>query len=146
MRWREGKKTYVKPPPKHPSPMLLQLQPLDINIGQHHAPHKKDRHEPNPRLHVQPAAVRPPGDHQRARDAGQRQHQDDIAVHPVEQEDPVPDGGHELEANQKTGGEDGGQVQTDADLLDAALREPVALTAPLVAGGRAEGSPVVELG
>jgi len=58
----------------------------------------------------------------------------------------VPDGGHELEANQKTGGEDGGQVQTDADLLDAALREPVALTAPLVAGGRAEGSPVVELG
>lgn len=106
--------------------MLLNLQPLDVDVGQHHTHHENDAQNAHGELYFQTATKGVSGRHETTHGADEGQDQNGVAVESMDQQGLVPDGRDELKADEKTGGEDGGEVHSKAHLGDAPGR-PITL-------------------
>jgi hypothetical protein len=132
---------YIEPPSKHLGPVLLNLQPLDVDVRQHHAHRKGDAADADAELDLDAASKSMSRRHESTHGADEGQDQDDVTVQSMKQEGLVPNGRDELKTDKKTGGEDSREVHADANLGDAASG-PVALAD---ARGPAKVSVVIEV-
>ena len=117
---------------QHPSPMLIDLQMPDIPIRQPEPDLDDNGQQSDPSLRLDRAAERAPRDHQRPRISCRHQQNNNIAAEPVEQDDFIPDSGHELQDHEQGGGQDAAEMQQEAGLV-----VPVAL--PVAFAGRGGG-------
>ena len=119
--------TNVEPRPQHPGPVLLELEALDVDVGQAQGPDEHDCHNAGCDLHIECSAEGIFCDDERARCPDETQKQNKVAVEAVEQDDLVADGGHELEAGEEAGGQDGAKVDDDAGPFDGVFFVVVAV-------------------
>ena len=106
---------------QHPCPMLVDLQAFDIIIGHAQARSHNDRKEADAGLCRRCAAKRFSRQHEGARDAEEEEDGDDVAVDAMEEDELVPDDGHELPDHQQSCGYDGSKVHHDANTVVSGL-------------------------
>lgn len=88
---------YIKPSPKHPCSVLIDLQHLDVVDGKSEADGGQDEQSANPRLCGHCSTESFAGDHDSTSISDQRQQDDDVAVDAVHESPLLSDGRCELE-------------------------------------------------
>lgn len=98
--------------------MLVDLKALDVVVGQGDADGGHDDEDAHSGLCGQSTAKGSPGDHECADVADDDEGDDEIAVDAVGHQVFMADDGYELPDHEETGGEDGGEVDGDANAMD----------------------------
>lgn len=93
--------THVEPSPEHPSPVLLDLESLDIDVGHNQRSQEKDGAESNRSLGRNLAAKRVACNHQNACGRNQDQDHNHVAINSMEQYRLVSNEGDELKDDQE---------------------------------------------
>lgn len=128
-----------RPGPQHPCAMLVDLQTLDVDVCQHQT-YRRQQHQ---RANEASSAVVPAKsvcrDHESAGLASGDEEEDDVPRDTVVDDSFIPDDGDELEDGEEAGGEDGGEVEDDADVLLAVGFVPVAFTGGCAGAGGGAG-------
>lgn len=115
----------VKHGPQHPGAVLFDLETLDVVVGQCNADGAHDGENTDAGLSGEGPTESTSNDHDGANVANDDKDDDGVTVDAVEHEDFVADDRKELPGHEKTSGEDCGEVDGDADAVDAiAVPEP----------------------
>lgn len=113
--------------PQHPGAVLFDLETLDVVVGQCNADGAHDGEDTDAGLSGEGATESTSHDHNGADVAKNDEDDDGVTIDAVEHEDFVADDGKELPRYENASGEDGGEVDGDADAVDAiAVPEPFA--------------------
>lgn len=95
---------HVKPRPQHPGAMLVDLQALDVVVGQGEAGRRADGEGADEGLRRDRAAEGFARDHQGAGVGDEREQDGEVAGDAVEEHGFVPDFGRELQNDEEAGG------------------------------------------
>lgn len=114
----------VDPGPEHPGSVLVDLEPLDVVVGQREADGGHDGQRANAGLRGEVAAEGATGDHQAAHVPEEDENDGDAAVNPVEEYRTVPDGWDELQHPENAGWNDAAEMEGDTDPV-MALSVPI---------------------
>lgn len=101
--------------------MLVDLQPLDIIVRERHRDRSSDDEVSDSGLRGEGSAKGAAGNHGSADVADCDEEEDQVAVDAMEEDGFVADDGEELEDHEDAGRDDGGEVEGDADVVDAVL-------------------------
>lgn len=107
--------------------MLLNLQPLNVDVGDEHGDEEHDTAQATGGLGAQVATKAAPGHHEDAGNADNGEEEDDVAIDAVEEHGLVADVRGELQDHENAGGQDAGEVQDEADAIRPARLLPVAM-------------------
>lgn len=113
----EESSTYIKPASKHPSAMLLNLELLDVGVGQDEGDYRRESDSSEPSLRVQSSAECMSHDHETADHAQKEEQQDKITINAVEQDGFMSYRRRELQYDQESCRQNRRQMHDDSDLI-----------------------------
>lgn len=106
---------------QHPSPMLVDLEALDVIVCEAHADSGDDYEHADSRLSIECPTEGSTADHEGTSVGNEDEEDDNVAVDAMEDEQLVSDDGNELPDHEEAGRQDGAEMEGDADSIDACV-------------------------
>jgi hypothetical protein len=107
----QEKGTYIEPSSQHPGTMLVDSQPLYVDVCHKQRGQEHEGYHPKRRLRIQATTKSPSRHDQRPGRPRNTQQQDDVSVDSVPQDALVSNSRHELKNDEKGRREDTGEMQ-----------------------------------